>query len=397
VTPHPLPPPQGGRVGEGEKGYWMKKLFIITGIVAVLLVGGYLVLSFYAVKFVQTQLQKVIGPGFTATEIKIKPTYLSTKGIQYEDLHLKQRFFQIEELRIYPNPLSLLRGSLRIKEILILRPSFFFYRSREGVLIGPWVSMGKKEKDREISKEGEKKEGEPIHIKIDRFLIQKGSVDFEDRKIGEPPAQIGLRGLDFKINDIQYPFISTRSPVELKLKMRGSKKEGGLETKGWIDLKTMDMEVTLKVHEIEVKTFEPYYRKRVSAEIDTGYINMEAKIGVRKKMIDAPGEMELTDLRIKEEGTVFWIPAKSLLSLLKDRGNRIKVRFHVKGNMDDPQFKIEEAFLTRVAISLAGALGIPIKVVGETIFGGSGKGAEGLVEGLKSIEELFKKKKEKKR
>jgi hypothetical protein len=376
-------------VGDGG----MKKWFILFGVIAILIVGGYFLLSFYAVKLIQSRLQEVIGPGFTATEIKIKPTYLATKEIQYEDLHLKQRFFQIEELRIYPNPLSLLRGSLRIKEISILRPSFFFYRSREGVFVTPWASVEKKEEGREISGKG----GEPISIQIDQIRIQKGSINFEDRKVGDPPAQIGLRELDFKINDIQYPFISTRSPIELKLKMRGSKKEGSLETKGWIDLKTMDMETTLKVREIEVKIFEPYYRKRVSAEIDTGYIDMEAKIGVRKKMIDAPGEMELIDLRIKEEGTVFWIPAKSLLSLLKDRGNRIKVRFHVKGNMDDPQFKIQEAFLTRVAISLAGALGIPIKVVGETILEGSGKGAEGLVEGLKSIEELFKKKKEKKR
>jgi hypothetical protein len=376
----------------------MKKWFILAGIIAVIFIGGYLVLSFYAVKLIQARLQKVIVSGFTVTEIKIKPTYLSTKGIQYEDLHSKQRFFQMEEVRIYPNLLSLLRGSLRIKEISILRPSFFFYRSREGVFVGPWVGMGTGQEEQAISEEKKRKGRKPISIQIDQIRIQKGSINFEDRKVEDPPAQIGLRELDFKINDIQYPFISTRSPIELKLKMGGSKKDGGLETKGWIDLKTMDMEVTLKVHEIEVKTFEPYYRKRVSAEIDTGYINMEAKIGVRKKMIDAPGEMELTDLRIKEEGTVFWIPAKSLLSLLKDRGNRIKVRFHVKGNMDDPQFKIEEAFLTRVAISLAGALGIPIKVVvGETIFEGSGKGAEGLVEGLKSIEELLKKKKEKKR
>jgi hypothetical protein len=69
----------------------------------------------------------------------------------------------------------------------------------------------------------------------------------------------------------------------------------------------------------------------------------------------------------------------------------------VKGNMDDPKFNLQETFLTRIAISFAEALGIPIKIVGETVFEGSGKGMEGLAEGLKSIEELFKKKKGKKR
>ena len=122
----------------------MKKWFILGGILAVIFIGGYLVLSFYSVKLIQARLKKVIGPGFTVKEIKIKPTYLSTKGIQYEDLHSKQRFFQGEEVRIYPNPLSLLIGSLRIKEITILRPSFFFYRSREGNVCRPMDGHGRR-------------------------------------------------------------------------------------------------------------------------------------------------------------------------------------------------------------------------------------------------------------
>jgi hypothetical protein len=215
--------------------------------------------------------------------------------------------------------------------------------------------------------------------------------------MGEPPAQIQLRELDLELKNIQYPFISTHSFIELKGKMKGRKKEGNIYTGGWIDLKNMDMETSFKVREIEIKIFEPYYRKRFSAEIEAGHINMEAKIGVKKRMIDAPGQLELVDLQMKEGGTLLWIPAKILVSLLKKKGNRIQIQFHVKGNMDDPQFSLQETFLTRVAVSLAGTLGIPIQVVGETIIGGTGKRAEGLIEGLKSIEKLFKRKKEEKR
>ena len=62
--------------------------------------------------------------------------------------------------------------------------------------------------------------------------------------------------------------------------------------------------------------------------------------------------------------------------------------------MDDPRFSLHEAFLVRVGISLAEALGVPIKGIGETIFRGTEKGIGGLMEGLKSIEKLFKKRKE---
>jgi hypothetical protein len=376
----------------------MKKWLFLAGIVAIIFIGGYFVLSFYAVKFIQAELQKVVGPGFTVNEIQVKSTYLSAKGIRYEDPHSKQKFFQIEEMRIYPDISAFLKGTLGIREFTIQQPSLYFYRSQEGTFVVPWGGMEKGREESEVSNDRERKGKEPLHIKIDRIRIQKGSIDFEDRKMGEPPAQIKLREFDLDLKDIQYPIISTHSPIELKAKMEGKTKEGDLYTKGWIDLKTVDMETSFKVREIDVKVFEPYYRKRVSAEIETGHIDMDAKVTVKKRMIDAPGQLELGNLHIKEGGgTVFWIPAKYLISILKDKENRISVRFHVKGNIDDPQFSLQETFLNRLAISLAEALGIPIKRVGETIFKGTGKGAEELSEGLKSIEELFKKKREKKK
>ena len=173
--------------------------------------------------------------------------------------------------------------------------------------------------------------------------------------------------------------------------MKGKMKEGEIEAKGWIVLRTLDVETYLKVSGIDVKTFEPYYRKGVSAEIESGDIHLEAKLSIRQRVIDAPGYLELIDLHIKEGGTVFWVPAQTLVSLLKNKDHRIKAQFHVQGNMDDPKFNLQESFLTRTGIALAQALGIPITIVGETVLGGAGKGVEGLEEGLKSLGEVFKK------
>lgn len=276
----------------------------------------------------------------------------------------------------------------------MIRPTFFFSRSRGGGLRGPWMSEEKEGKGKEISRKGEEKKKESIHIRIDQIQIEEGSLDFKDMKPGDPPANIQLRDLDLRIDDIQFPFISFHSPVQFKGKMNGRAKAGKIGIKGWIDIKTMDMALSLDVQGIDVKTFEPYYRKRVSAEIESGYLNMESKIAVRKRMIDVPGNLELTDLRIKEGGgTVLWIPAETLVSLLRDKGNRIKVDFHVNGNLGDPRFNLQDTFLTRIAISLMEALGIPIKVVGEDVFKGTGKGAGGIVEGLRSFESLLKRKK----
>ena len=375
----------------------MKKWSILFGLIVIVLIGAYLGLSYYGAKLLQPQLQKILGPGFTLKEINVKLTHLSIKGVQYEGLHTKKKYLSIEEIRIYPAVLSLFIGPLRIRNFTIREPSLSFYRTKEGVFVGPWAVPVKK-RGREPSGDQEQKEGELISLKIDRLRIQKGSVDFEDWKLGDPPAQIKLSETELEMKEIQYPFHSTRSPVELRGRLKGRmRKSGEILTKGWINLNTMDMEVELNVREIEVKLFEPYYRKRVSAEIDSGYIAMDTKITLKEKTVDAPGKLELTNLHIKRgEGTVFWIPAQTLISLLKEKEDRIEVPFHMKGNIEDPKFSLQETLLTRIAVSLLEALGVPIKVVGEEILERTIKGEKGLAEELRYLERQFKKKKEKK-
>jgi len=69
--------------------------------------------------------------------------------------------------------------------------------------------------------------------------------------------------------------------------------------------------MTLKTRDIELKTFEPYYRKKVTAEILSGHVDLNAKIAIRKHLIDAPGEMDLVNLRVKEgSGSCFMSPRK---------------------------------------------------------------------------------------
>ena len=376
----------------------MKKWFIVIGILTFLFIGGYFVLSFYAVKFIQPYIQKAAGSGLTLAETKIRLTHLSVRGIQYEDPHSKQRFFKVDEVRIYPSLFSLLTRSLRIREITILEPSFFLYRSREGAVVGPLVTAKNQGETDEVSEKEDSKKKEAIHVQIDRIRIEKGLLNFEDQKVAEPPVQIKLREVDFQIRDVRYPLASSQSPIEFKAKMEGRTQEGSISLNGWIDAKTMDADTSLKVRQIEVLTFEPYYRKRVTAGIESGYMDMDSKIAVREKRVDAPGELDLVNLHVKEgSGMVFWIPAETMVSLLEKKGHRIQVQFHLKGDLGNPQLSLQETFLTQVAISFAQALGIPIKVVGEGVLQGTLKGEKGLVEELQSVEKLFKKKKERKK
>jgi hypothetical protein len=373
----------------------MKKWLVAGGIIFILLITGYLILSFYAVKFIQPRLQMMMKPGLTVAKIEVRTTYLSAQKIEYEDPHFRRKILQIGEVRIYPDLFSFLIGNFKVRELLVLRPSLFFYRSRDGTFVGPWFPTEKREKDERIPIEKGRAEKGPS-VEIDRIRAENGSIGFEDQAYGKPPFSFQLRELNLKLENVRYPIVSAPSPFELKGKMEGRTKEGKIEAKGWIDFQTTDTEFIWKVHDAEVKTFEPYYQKRVTAEIESGSINLEAIINLKQRKIDAPGVMELMDLRMKEEGTVFWVPAKTVVSLLKNKGSSIKAKFHVKGNMDDPKFNLQENILTQMAFSFGEALGLPVRSLGEMIMGGTGKESEGLSEGFRSMRELFRKKEKKK-
>jgi len=353
----------------------MKKWLIWIGIIAIIFIGGYMVLSFYAVKFLHGKLRDAVIPGVTIAEISIKATHLSARGVVYEEPFLKKKVLRIREMKIYPHLFSSFKKTLRIRKWVILQPSISISRSGKGDLAGPWIPIEKSKKGMiPIPEEGDVgtrrdsprsdtrfREGDSFQLEIDRLQILKGTLDFEDEKTGGIPAHLELKEMNVIMRDLRYPFIAGPSLVEFKGKVKGQEKEGTVQMKGWINFETFDMEAILKVQGIDVKAFEPYYQKRVSAEIESGSIEVEAKIVLQNKMMDAPGYLELTGLHVKGSGSVFWIPAETLVTLLEKKGDRIKVKFHIRGNMDDPRFNLKEALFTRIGFSFAEALGATIK------------------------------------
>ncbi len=374
----------------------MRKWLVLLGLGALATGVVLLCLSYFGVKLINAELKKVAGPGLRVEGLKLKWTHLALRGIRYQDAVSGQKWIDIEEARIYPTLFASLRGTVRIRECQLLGASFFFHRSREGGWRGPWpVSLTPKTRP---SSAKEANKANALSLRIDRIRIRKGVLDIRDEKADAGASEFHFEDLDFDLKEIQYPFVSAPSPFELRGRTRGKTKNGTIFSKGWIDLKTTEMEASLTLRGIEVKLFEPYYRRRDSAEIESGQAHLGARIRVRDQWIEGIGELELLDLGIKEgEGTVFWIPAKMLASWLRDRGHRIKVPFHVRGNIADPEFKLDQKLLVRIGLSMAESLGLPARALGEEVLEGTVRAGKGVAEDLNSQGELPRRRKETKR
>ncbi len=337
---------------------------LIAGVVLILFGSAYLLTTFYAIRFIESQVQKGMGPGLTIAKVRSGLTHLAIVGIQWRDPEVEQTFLQIEKVKIYPDVLSFAKRSVSIRELTLFTPSLFFYRTREGDFVGPWISSRKEGKggDEEGFK-GEKKVGETIPVKIDRLLIAQGSVAFEDRNVDETPAKISLKEIELIMERMEFPSGSVHSFLELKGNIIGKGRTGSVWIKGWVNLKTSDLEISLNLQDVDLTLFCPYYRRRVSAEVKSGTIGMESQIAVKKGVLEASGKLQLSHLEMGERGTLFFLPAKRLQAHIKERGNRIEIPFHLKGDLKDPRLPLQEIFLRQIGFGLAKALGFSIQAV----------------------------------
>ncbi|MCX8117244.1 MAG: DUF748 domain-containing protein [Desulfobacterota bacterium] len=340
----------------------MKKWLILTGLLLVLLAGAYFGLSSHAVKALQPQLQKAFGQGVTIGQIRAKGTFLSVYGLQWKNLPSDPPFLKVEEMRVYPSPFALLKRDAPFRKIVLIKPALTVFRTREGHWVGPW---GRKREGVVAHRGGEDIEKKEGSGKDGSFLtglirIERGCLEIEDRGLGEVSQRILLYDVDADLRPTGYP--STRSSVELKGRGGIGGPGGEISIKGWIDLSTSEMDLAVTLREIELKCFEPYYRKRVSSEIDSGRLSGAIRIAVHGGMLDLNGGLELVGLKFRrKEGTFFYIPTKTLQDRLEAKGGRLALPFKLRADLKDPQLHLQTLLLWQIGLALAEALGFPVK------------------------------------
>lgn len=349
---------------KGEvKSDLMRRWMILSGIVFFLLTGAYLTLSFYAVSLIQPQLQKALGPEAAVDRIRVKATSLSAYGIRFYKNN--EILLKVEEIRIYPSLLTPFQEGVYLREVSLIAPSLFLRRTRNGQWVGPWKAGGKGATDREDSHPPKEKESQSNivrPVRIGQVRIEKGTIEVEDQKIEPAPYNILFRDVEGIIGKMGYPLSSVRPPIELKGKGKGGGREGEFSLNGWIGPETSEVALSLLLRGVEPKLFEPFYRKWVALEIDAGSLNAEIHIAVEKGILELSGRLELIGLQVKsEEGTCFYVPTRVLQNRLKEKGESLMVPIHMKADLSDPRFDLQEALLRGIGFSFAEALGFPVR------------------------------------
>ncbi|TFV87743.1 DUF748 domain-containing protein, partial [Oxalobacteraceae bacterium OM1] len=218
-------------------------------------------------------------------------------------------------------------------------------------------------------------------VTIGRIELQEGVLEFFDGTVRQPAYKTRLDQLHAVVEDLQVPALAGRTQVQLDGTVKGVRRNGKLAIDGWLELAAKNSDLSARLAGVDLVALQPYLIKASETGVRQGTLDLTLKSTVKKNHLHAPGTVTLTGLELASGqgvmNTFMGAPRTAVLAALKDRNDQIAIQFTLDGNLDDPQFSLNESFARRIGAGVAEHLGIS--------FEGLTRGVGGAVEGIGGV------------
>jgi len=314
------------------------------------------------------------------------PLTLGIRGLDIENLA------KVDSLSISINPLGFLGGKLVLSSIKIVKPQITYVRNlaKETPQQQPQTAQAAAEQAQtpeqaQVPAAPAKPRAKysPL-LNFRRLLISEGEVDFTDNTVGKEGIKITVRGINIDVHNIYvfpYSTITNFSVIALIPWGQGSTEQGKIDARGWIDFTKRDMQVALKIADIDGVYLYPYYSAWVDLEkarIEKAKLNFSSNIHGLSNNVTAECHLELTDIVRKplspeESEEKAAKIADAVMDIFKALNQgKIVLDFTIRTKMDRPEFgmgSVKSAVEDKLAqgkeskINPTGVLILPAKLV----------------------------------
>jgi hypothetical protein len=335
---------------------------IVLAVIAVLIVGGGVGFRI-AVSVLKGKVVAVLGPNSEVKDIRLGWT-----GVIVEGLRIKgpSGWPEADELRaervtVVPSIRSLLSRQYRVRSITIVKPYLSALRTKEGkfqVLPGLLTGVASEAQTATPSSPAVS----PVAT-IGRITLEDGVVELYDATVAQPPLKIRLEQINATVRDIAVPGFKGRSRFELAGVVKGVKRDGQLKMSGWAEVGTKDSSVKTELRSVDLVVLQPYLVTAGERGVQKGTFDLDLQSDVSNNQLKAPGKATISDLELAPAGAVgtfMGLPRQAMLAFLTRNGNKITVNFVLEGDINNPQFSINQAFTTRLALAMADVLGLNV-------------------------------------
>ena len=341
------------------------------GLIAIALIALASTGIFIAYQFALDELRSRVITAL-GTESEVGEIRVSFKSIEIADLKLKapadwpvRHVLTAARVVISPDLGSFTSDIFRINRIMIERATLAVLRERNGKLR---MLPGMTQKVTTSGTSGASSPASTVLIEV--IELKDSSVSFFDAQVRSPPLEIKFENVAAKITNLRIPELTGKSAIELKADVKGLTRSGALSVAGNMEFATRDSEIKTTLRDVEIATLEPYLIRAAETGVRKGTLDLDLAAKVAANRLTAPGILTLKNLELRTSanatGTFMGMPRDTVVNMIRERDGRIEVPFKLEGNLNDPNFSVDAAFKTRLAIATAAALGVTIKgLIGE--------------------------------
>ena len=341
------------------------------GLIAIALIALASTGIFIAYQFALDELRSRVITAL-GTESEVGEIRVSFKSIEITGLRLKapadwpvRHVLTAARVVISPDLGSFTSDVFRINRIMIERATLAVLRERNGKLR---MLPGMTQKVTTSGTSGTSSPASTVLIEV--IELKDSSVSFFDAQVRSPPLEIKFENVAAKITNLRIPELTGKSAIELKADVKGLTRSGALSVAGNMEFATRDSEIKTTLRDVEIATLEPYLIRAAETGVRKGTLDLDLAAKVAANRLTAPGVLTLKNLELRASanatGTFMGMPRDTVVNMIRERDGRIEVPFKLEGNLNDPNFSVDAAFKTRLAIATAAALGVTIKgLIGE--------------------------------
>ena len=226
-------------------------------------------------------------------------------------------------------------------------------------------------------------------VTIGRITLQDGMVELFDATVASPPLKIRLEQIQATVHDVALPSLTGKSRFDLAGVLKGVQRDGRITVAGWAEIATKDSSVKTTLRSADLVALQPYLIKAAETGVQKGILDLDLQSEVSQNRLKAPGKVTISDLELAPArgalGTFMGVPRDAVVAFLKNKENKVSVSFVLEGDINNPQFSLNEALTTRLASSMAETLGVSLGGVAKGVGTLGQKGVEALTGAAKGV------------
>lgn len=314
--------------------FW-KRFFIVIGILIILAFIAQLLAAPYVKGMIIKAAKESLG-----LEVTIRDCAVSVlkRNIILEDvavLNPEQKddyLLKAKELNVDFYLLPFLFNRYILDTIIIKNPEAILYLDEDGKMKFP--RLKKKES-------GAKKKGELLFRKL---AIGNGNLKFIDQHVSSPATITQLSAIDCEVvNSISLFDRTVITSFNGKGNIEGQGRFS-VNGKGKFLEKPVSFDGIIKIGNVPIPKFSPYYSEGLSVKINKGNLFVDTKASCNKGNLNVNSEVKIEDVDLEPIGdpsqtVLLELKTIDVINFLKDENNTVKFSFEISGDLGKPDFK----------------------------------------------------------